>query len=437
MFFYFRRKLLVHRRVLLGSLFTIWAVSSVDQAQSSAPAPWDDARFVVDNFKYDSLEQMRSASLEQAQLLVQPWSGWYWPLSQGGLAYRYTDPKFPNGAEWSTISSYSMNTMGSVPVSELSPAEKYDLLVGDPNFTLSKKMLSLTNLQVGSGSIPTWLGYCGGWAHAAMNVPKPLHSVIVTAWDNRTQIEFRPTDIEALATLLWANGTFPYRMAGRLCQQPRIERGANGRATDPDCQDNNPATWHLSVVNQIGFSHRGLVIDAEPSAQIWNHPVFSYSYRYFNPATELPVASLEEAKVNLADFAKDRFSAFRGRNAKSVVGIEMQTSFTFFKTPDQLLAQPSGGNETRTALYRYDLELDASEQIVGGEWYSFLHPDVIWIAASGSHPVGVADSQLDGTPNWIRDEPFPQTWQGPAIVGAESVQPLAKIVESLMLWSEE
>ena len=413
--------------------------ASVNQARSSAPSPWDDARIIVDDLKYDHLEQMRAENLERAQLPRQPWSGWYWPLYQGGLAYRYADPKFPQVTDWNVLSAYLLETLGLVSGPELSPAEKYDLLVGDLNFTLSRNMLSLANARLSNGSVPGWLGFCGGWANAAMNLPKPVHSVIVTAHDNRTQIEFRPTDLEALATLLWANGSVPYRMAGRLCQQVRIVRDASGRAIDPDCQDNNPATWHLSVVNQIGLSHRGLVIDADPSYQIWNHPVFSYDYKYFNPATELPAGSLEEAKIKQSDFLKDRFSAFRARNTIFLVGIEMQTTFMFFKAPSLTLSPspPSEENETRTALYRYDLELDSSGKIIGGEWYSFLHPDVIWVASPGAHPLSIADSQLAGTPDWIRGEPIPEGWQEAAITAAAVTQPLARIVDDLLLWSNE
>lgn len=54
--------------------------------------PWDQAQILLDNLKYDDLDQMRSARLESAQLRKQPWSGWYWPIYQGGLAYRYADP---------------------------------------------------------------------------------------------------------------------------------------------------------------------------------------------------------------------------------------------------------------------------------------------------------------------------------------------------------
>lgn len=416
-------------------LFGLLVFVSAEQALSSAPSQGDDARAIVDVLKYDSLEQMRVAGLEKAQLPSQPWSGWYWPFNQGALAYRYADPKFPKSTAWDPIYRYLLASLGAVSASELSPSEKYDLLVGDSGLTLSRNMLLLASNRVDNGSIPAWLGYCGGWANAAMNLPKPAHPVLVTARDGVTQIEFEPADIEALATLLWANGTVPYRMAGTLCHQIRIETDSNGRAIDPSCRDNNPATWHLSVVNQIGFSHRGLIIDADPAYQIWNHPVFSYSYSYFNPATGNSATSLEEAKVGLSSFAKDRFAPYRGQNAMSVVGIEMQTTFMYFKVPGS--SSPTEDNETRTAAYRYDLELDSSERIVGGEWYSYLHPDVIWVAPPGASPITVADAQLEGAPNWTRGQPLPESWKNAAVIAAGVAQPLSKIVDRLMLWSNE
>lgn len=32
----------------------------------------------------------------------------------------------------------------------------------------------------------------------------------------------------------------------------------------------------------------------------------------------------------------------------------------------------------RWVEYRYDLELNSQGQVIGGEWYSQIHPDFIW-----------------------------------------------------------
>ncbi len=34
--------------------------------------------------------------------------------------------------------------------------------------------------------------------------------------------------------------------------------------------------------------------------------------------------------------------------------------------------------------YHYDLELDSSGRIVGGEWYQNRHPDFVWMPLSNS-----------------------------------------------------
>ncbi|MCW0470914.1 hypothetical protein OH492_27090 [Vibrio chagasii] len=63
---------------------------------------------------------------------------------------------------------------------DLSPAEKYDLLVGDENFTLTQR-----SCQVGRdimslvSHVERWMGLCHGWAPTAYMLPRPKQSLIV------------------------------------------------------------------------------------------------------------------------------------------------------------------------------------------------------------------------------------------------------------------
>ena len=53
----------------------------------------------------------------------------------------------------------------------LSPAEKYDLLVGDANYGLTKQMWNAgKGYHDRYGSVESWMGYCHGWAPAAYAV---------------------------------------------------------------------------------------------------------------------------------------------------------------------------------------------------------------------------------------------------------------------------
>lgn len=415
-------------------LYGLFAFSS--GLHAAAPTASDRAINLVDILKYDSLKAMRAAGLEQARLIDRPWSGWYWPLYQGGLATRLADPAYPIKSPVRDIANYFILTLGRVPVSQLSPAEKYDLLVGDSSFTMSRNMMLLAENAVNTGTYDYWMGFCGGWAHASMNLPRPRHSVTVIAADGGTRIEFLPSDIEALASLLWNKGLFRYRMVGSLCFETTITRDpVNDRTMLAECFDTNPATWHVSVVNQLGVAGRSFLIDADPSRQIWNHPVSAYSYRYFNPITDKPVESLEEARVTLKDFEKDPHAATRTPDTSWVVGVEMEAEFVYYKDANGARIDTPDTDQVRKPVYRYDLELDSHGKIIGGEWHSRLHPDVIWVAERGVVPKTKGDALLKGASNWFEGEPLPAEWTKAAVVGSKGLQPLANVIYKLVEWS--
>lgn len=77
-----------------------------------------------------------------------PWSGSFWPFTNGMIATRYADPHYPRSGKWYENYQYVLNappqliasSQNAQAINQLSPAEKYDLLVGDDNFTLTQKM---------------------------------------------------------------------------------------------------------------------------------------------------------------------------------------------------------------------------------------------------------------------------------------------------------
>lgn len=403
----------------------------------SAPDLVNRVENLVDVLSYTRLDEIHAAQLENAELPIRPWSGWFFPLNEGGLAYRYADPNFPTGRPWEEIRNYILDTLGKGPVNDLSPAEKYDLLLGDFQFTLTKKMLQIASNHAVGGVIEGWMGYCTGWANAAMMFSRPLHSVVVLARDGQTQIEFRPSDIKALGALLWANGSFPTRLVGSLCQESPIQRDPkNDRALNPACRDSNPATWHLAVVNQIGVAHRSFVLDSDPGFQVWNQPVASYSYTYFNPMTGKST-SFEKAQVKLSEWSQDPFHEVRASEAGSVVGVEMHLNFVYEKRPDTKSEDSPDTDPIRTPIYRYDLELDQSGKVVGGEWWSRIHPDVLWVAPPGVFPKTMGDAHLQGDlSRWSIDRILPDSWVQAALVAEIYAQPLGQIVEKLFTWSK-
>ncbi|MCM2323054.1 MAG: hypothetical protein NDJ90_07305 [Oligoflexia bacterium] len=397
----------------------------------SAPYDWDRAERFVESFRHQTLEEIRDAGLESARLHWQPWSDSYWPVFAGGIAVRYADPELPSKGEWSDYSAFLLKSLGSRPTEMLSPAEKYDLLVGNPDFNLTRGMLDYGARLARDGKVDTWIGFCTGWAAASITYPRPRHSVTVTAVDGKTQLVLRPSDLKAYAALLWAQADFPIRFIGGRCEAHEPERDSVGRPVDPICLDTNPATWHRLVVEQLGVRREAFLIDAELKDEVWNHPLFAYQYEYFNPATGEEADTLEEAKVKLADFAEDRFAAFRSPYARSVVGIQMIVTYSYEVFPSVSLSDDESQDVTMSEVYRYDLELDRWGRIVGGEWHSKRHPDFIWAPERGALARSVMDGYLSDSSEWDLSRPLPRDWASAARGATSYLQPLGRLVETL------
>jgi hypothetical protein len=325
--------------------------------------------------------------------------------------------------------------MGKGNTFELSPAEKYDLLVGDENFTLTNRMITGASASVGSdGEVEAWFGLCHGWAAASFMLPRPTKSVAVRSAGGG-ELVLTPSDIKALATLLWANASAPTKFVGGRCNERAPGRDESGREVDPECLDNNPATWHLAMVNQIGLARRSLVIDLEKGYQVWNQPVLSYSYGYENPVTGKASRSLAESKVKLADFASDPYAKHRSPQADSVVNIFMSVMYISETDPNLARTDAPENDIRRMIAFEYDLELDRNDEIVGGEWHSPNHPDFLWVPVAGSKAQSVGDEWLfrsGDKSRWIYRDPPPLSWRKAAKMASRHEQPLARIVEGLI-----
>jgi hypothetical protein len=217
----------------------------------------------------------------------------------------------------------------------------------------------------------SWLGTC------LIYDEKTVKSVTLTAHDGETQITFRPTDIKALASLLWASNTYHSKFVGGRCNDKEPETDENGRIQSQECFDNNPGAWHIAVTNEIGANKNTFVMDATYDYEVWNHPISSYSTSYFNPVT-MDFSGLKESIVAIKDFNNDKFKSYRDERTKYVVGVTMSVRYLVETNPSLATSDEPYHDGYHTAYYEYDLELDENYNIIGGEWYSNKHPDFLW-----------------------------------------------------------
>ena len=406
----------------------------------------DEADGFVDELRFSGLQSMEENGLMRARLEKSPWSDDYWALYLGSLGHRYADSAFPASADWKENYDYiQLHPAGQIvaqgdadAINQLSPSEKYDILVGDSDYSLTRKMWEQgREYYTQSGQVEAWMGLCHGWAPAAYMLPRPTKTATVLAADGETYLTFYPADVKALATLLWAKVKYRSRFIGGRCNDKDPAKDPQtGRILSQICFDTNPGTWHLSIVNQIGASRRSMVMDATYDYQVWNQPILSYSYRYFHPKSMYYADSVAEARVAAGDFTNDKFAQFRSDEADSIVGIEMKVSYIVETAPEQAEIDSAAHDQVKTVVYLYDLELDFAGNIIGGEWYQNAHPDFLWTPVQGERIVTAAERHIPLSGNWQSGQSLAQPWQQSASMAAEYEQaPLAVIVEQLIAFS--
>ena len=387
--------------------------------------------------KFETLEEMERLALTTARAKTQPWSGDYWPIYAGAIARRYADPKFPDSENWKVNFDYLLGSLHSTSLDTMSPAEKYDVLVGDSAMTLTRTMIEEGRPYFEStGSVEAWMGLCHGWAVASYREMRPSHSVDVIAADGHTRLRFYPSDLKGLATALWANGNFEQRFIGGRCNDKNPPLDENGRIISPVCFDENPGTWHLAIAHLLGLRQESFVMDATFDFQVWNQPVLTYRYSYFNPQTRKAVPDIGAARVARATYTDDKFKKYRSDQAASFVGVAMEVGY-ISETGALTATEDAPENDAIVYVrYLYDLELDSGGRVIGGEWYKNTHPDFLWRPAPGSKVRSYGDlwlDRLDPASQWDGKSEIPAAWKRVIPSNSSRGTPLGRVVEALLL----
>lgn len=408
---------------------------------SDIPASNRVSRFFPSNFSYKSkITDIVNLPFE-FQVPHQPWSGDYWPTYKGGIGARYADEKYPNSYDFKDYYAAYRNFLplkidNNQIIDKLSPAEKYDILVGDESFSLTKWSFETAQqtYKANNNTIETWFGICHGWSPASfmLNRPEKSFDVKVKNFQGKSMIlRFYPDDVKALASTLWANSqTNSYFIGGR-CNNPSPAQDENGRILDEECNDLNPGAWHIALTNQLNLNQQTFVMDASFDNQVWNQPVLSYEYSFFNPLTKERTKDFQQAMIPAENYTTDNFKKYRSSEAKYILGVQMSLVYTSERTAEPQDIDSAEADNTRTVTYIYDLEINAQGQIIGGEWYQNAHPDFIWTPTKTARAQSIADKNLTG--EWIGNAEVPDFWKSQAKNASLYGQPIAKVVEGLIL----
>jgi hypothetical protein len=306
------------------------------------------------------------------------WSETYWPSQLGGIAYRWNHPN-PEPFRYRLKSQQELMKMSFEEISQLSPAELYDVAQGDYQFSLTRKTLSMV-----SSRDLWWEGICHGWSMAATNYPEPA-KVIVTNPDG-IKVPFGSSDVKALLAMHDAynyGGAFSF--TGRRCRvngKVPGEAGTRDRHVDPpsdeeanipECKDVNAGAFHVVLTNMIGIHGMGFVADIDRFNDVWNQPVTSYSTEFL--AEE--AISIEESLLGIVRKIRVKTKMIYGEELKFFTPELAATGILNFVSKNPVTGTPH--QEFRSKEYEYFLEVDGNGKISGGSWISDTRPDFLWL----------------------------------------------------------
>lgn len=354
------------------------------------------------------------------EVAARPWSDDYWALKNGGVSYRLSSGKkfntyneaiadYAQPKAWNDLKTQSLADQQK-GIQDWSAAEKYDFLVGDVDFSLTTEQKGEgANEADESGNVPDWVGICDGWAAAGIMVPSPQKPVDAIGVNNLVT-HLTPSDIRALTSLSWARGSFATNTVGARCNTENPQTYPNGRLKEDQCADINPATFHFAMGNMVGIGKKSFIMDASFDAEIWNQPIISYKFTYFNPLdvskrdadwTKVAVDYDESFKAKdrfqtpLTRGVKDSSGKWDDSGVKKVVGVIATVTYADEAIPSTSDDAPEE-YDVRVS-YIYDLEFtDIGGRLFakGGEWYNNTHPDFFWLPRNGSVALATGDQSI-------------------------------------------
>lgn len=295
-----------------------------------------------------------------------------------------------------------------------------------------------------------WEGICHGWSTAAGHVPRPRRSVSFNLGRGKT-LKFFPDDIKALASLMWAHnliqdivnldetkdipGQIPEAvknaqagvyMQGLRCNDKSPGTDEWGRLYDDKadafskklearCVGVHPAIWHLALANIIGKQKRSFVVERKVSYEVDNHPMSSYKFEYFNPYNG-DYSSMQRSVRPIT--TKDQFYKFRNPEAKFIVGVKATIKYLDWARPQRESWDHEKNDELSKKEMLYDLEMDATGKIVGGQWRATEHgkptflfdpanhnqPDFFWVVTKYWKPFF---KEVEGLTPWTNTSELP------------------------------
>lgn len=275
-------------------------------------------------------------------------SEWIWPFKEGGILNRWSlkNPKSPK--EKYSFEFFSFENLKNVDLSQLSPPEKFDLFLGNSNWSFSKFIKKSQNNLLES-EFKTELAF----SETILKFKDP-RSLVLEGKTN-LNIPFGSSDIGALlfASILFDEKS-NYKIIGSPC---KITLNKENVA---QCEGINPGSFHILLSNFIGLQDKGIILDLKRDKKTELRPVVGYVSNF--QAIEGPISKMASKKTKRE--------------------LLVTTFIKFVRPRMPRWSQDYSSNTRGFESYNYTLELDNENNIVGGRWISFNRPDFMAMVRS-------------------------------------------------------
>lgn len=323
--------------------------------------------------KFDSLPHEGSLSDDRLG-----WSESYWPSNKGGITYRWNHPD-PQPFKYRLHTKQEIMKMSEKELSQLSPAELYDIANDDFNYTLTR-----STMRRYSPRDLWWEGLCHGWAQAASHYPEPA-PVVVTSRSG-IRVPFGSSDVKALLAMHESynfGGKFGFvgvrcKASGKVPgEADERDRNPNPPAPEianaPDCKDVNAGAFHVVITNMIGILGKGFVADIDRYGDVWNQPITNYKYTI---AGEEPVTAQHRSQ-GIERRIRVQMEMTYGEELKFWTPELAATGATNFVSKLPVTNTPH--QKFLSKNYSYIVELNQQGDVIGGEWLTETRPDFLWM----------------------------------------------------------
>jgi hypothetical protein len=361
-----------------------------------------------------------------------PWSDNYWESDWGGISLRWETltvaQRDPDLYDYQTVNKSALfayappslsqlRTMSRQDLLNLSPAEKYDIMMGRYDYPTV-----YSERQRTSPDMKDWQGICHGWVPAAINQAEPLPTDMTNP--DGVVVPFGSSDVKGLLSYYYGVTAYDYARGSRTV----VRSGSIFEYLDAvDTFD--PISWIKLAADALVYDSRGLSVlpynendsavcaDTATAGQYGSTANCVKSFAFEGNVDSLDIVSQVGARSSGSDPNPGAFhivmanqlglmhQAFVGNinlsgsktqiwnqpvsGYSSVVTndkrsrhggqVDITTTLSYVseipQNYDVVLNTPN--ERVKTVDFKYTLELDDAGNITGGEWHGF-HPSFIW-----------------------------------------------------------